>query len=363
MAPRQIEVDEFLHLSVNLPVLDVRSPSEYKQAHIPGAISFPLFADEERAIVGTLYKQTGREAAIKKGLEYFGPKLIGFLREAERIVQERSYVYGESDKPVGILVHCWRGGMRSAAIAWLLDLYGYSVMTLTGGYKAYRHWVLEQFTKQWKIRCLGGYTGSGKTEVLASLEYKGQRVIDLEKIARHKGSAFGGIGQSQEQPTQEMFENHLAFELNQVVLKAKSLIEYETIWLEDESQRIGTVNIPQALWEQMRKKELVFIDIPFEKRLLYIVQGYGKLDRSLLLAAISRLQKKMGGLETKNAISYLLDDDVMGCFAILLKYYDKLYVKALEKKKNDLTLFEILTSDDVLPARIAGQLIETYGHK
>ena len=120
----------------------------------------------------------------------------------------------------------------------------------------------------------------------------GCRVIDLENLARHKGSAFGAIGQSIPQPSQEMFENLLARELTNVATDF-DLDTRNVIWLEDESQRIGTVNIPEGFWRQMKSNELVFIDIPFEKRLDYIIQGYGKLDRSQLLAAISRLQKKM----------------------------------------------------------------------
>lgn len=360
MAFRQIEVEEFLSLAVQYPILDVRSPSEYHYAHIPKAYNFPLFSDEERAIVGTLYKQKSREAAIQKGLDFFGPRLNRYLHEAQQIITQHA---GQYENRGTLLVHCWRGGMRSAGIAWLLDLYGYQVFTLKGGYKAFRNWVLTQFSKNWNVRSLGGYTGSGKTEILRFLKEDGIHVIDLEYIARHKGSAFGGIGQTEKQPTQEMFENQLALELNMHDFKKLSTIHLSHIWLEDESQRIGTVNIPQPLWEQMKRKELVFIDIPFEKRLSYIVQDYGKLDRSLLLAAISRLQKKLGGLETKIAIGYLLDGDIEKCFDILLKYYDKLYLKALDKKKDELTFFEKLTFDDVSPEVIGKKIVETYGPK
>jgi tRNA 2-selenouridine synthase len=362
MAHRQIEVEEFLRLGAKHPILDVRSPSEYGHAHIPDAVSFPLFSDEERAIVGTLYKQTGREAAVEKGLEFFGPRLNIYLRDAAQIIKQRKVERVEGTKQSTLLVHCWRGGMRSAGIAWLLDLYGYEVLTLRGGYKAYRQWVLAQFEKDWNVRCIGGYTGSGKTELLGNMGNLGCHVIDLEHLARHKGSAFGGIGQTDRQPTQEMFENRLAKDLNKGNTHQGLDRSSGRIWIEDESQRIGTVNIPQPFWEQMRAKGVVFIDIPFEKRLSYIVEEYGTLDRSLLLAAISRLQKKLGGLETKNAIGYLLDNDIKNCFYILLKYYDKLYMKALEKRKERQSFFEMLRVHDESAIDLSKQIIEKYGN-
>lgn len=361
MAIKQIDVEEFLQLAVDFPILDVRSPSEFHHAHIPEAYSFPLFTDDERAAVGTLYKQKSREAAIQRGLDFFGPKLNRYIQEAEQIASESGQLAKKI--PPTFLIHCWRGGMRSAGIGWLLDLYGYKVMSLRGGYKAYRHWVLAQFYRDWEIRCLGGFTGSGKTEILAELKSNGEKTIDLEELAIHKGSAFGGIGQAVKQPTQEMFENHLAKALYDHGKYSKTSKDKDKIWIEDESQRIGSVNIPQPLWQQMRSKDLVFLDIPFERRLQHIKMYYGKLDRSLLLAAISRLQKKLGGLETKNAIAYLLDDDIEGCFRILLQYYDKLYLKSLDKKKADLSTKDEFPFEDVSPSVIAVKLIERYGNK
>jgi tRNA 2-selenouridine synthase len=343
MAYKQIEVEEFLRLAVNFPVLDVRSPSEYEQAHIPKAKSIPLFSDEERAIVGTLYKQISRGAAIRRGLDFFGPKLNHYLTEAEQIIARHGMARSENTT---FLVHCWRGGMRSAGIAWLLDLYGYDVYTLRGGYKAFRNWVLGQFTKEWKIRCLGGYTGSGKTEILAALQKAGEY--------------FGGIGQPGKQPSQEMFENELAIRLQEcTALTTEELTD--SIWIEDESQRIGSVNIPQPLWERMKSSELVFMDIPFEKRLEYIAREYGRLDRSSLVAAVSRLQKKLGGLETKDAIGYILDGDLANGFRILLKYYDKLYLKALDKKRERIHSLERLMFDEVEPMAISEKILAKYG--
>lgn len=321
MAVTKITVEEFIEVSKLYPVIDVRSESEFKHAHVPGAYNLSLFNDEERKIVGTIYKQQSREQAIKKGLEYFGPKMKEMILFAERI----NRALENNNKT--FIVHCWRGGMRSAAVAWLLDMYGFKVYTLVGGYKAFRNWVLVQFSKPVKINIVGGYTGSGKTIILQELERKGEAILDLEGIAGHRGSAFGRIGLP-EQTSVEMFENKLALEISKIENKYPN----KSIWIEDESQRIGAVSIPHTLWEKMRKSLVYFIDIPFEKRLAYIVETYGKLDHKELAAATIRIQKKLGGLETKTAIDYLENDDLESCFNILLKYYDKLYLKSLNAR-------------------------------
>src|ERR1043165_4296362 len=141
MAVQSVKVDVFLELAECQPILDVRSPGEYTHAHIPGAYSLPLFTDEERKAIGTAYKQESREAAIKIGLDAFGPKMRTMIERVERLLQEGKYPKSEDGQHT-VLVHCWRGGMRSAAIAWLLDLYGFDVYLLEGGYKTYRHWVI-----------------------------------------------------------------------------------------------------------------------------------------------------------------------------------------------------------------------------
>ncbi len=316
-------IKEFLAQSSNAIIIDVRSPGEYNHAHTPGAVNIPLFTDEERKIVGTSYKQQSREQAIKIGLDFFGPKMKTIVEEVERIVNSRQ---SESDNPqLEMFLYCWRGGMRSAAIAWLLDLYGFKVMVLAGGYKSYRNHVLQVIAKPYQLNILGGYTGSGKTELLHELNKRNYPVIDLEQIAKHKGSAFGSIGMPK-QPTQEMFENLLALELS-------LLNEDENIWIEDESQRIGQINIPKPLWETMRKSQVYFLDVPFEERLLHITSEYGGYDKTVLAEAILRISKRLGGLETKNAILHLEANNLIECFRILLKYYDKTYLKGLHNRE------------------------------
>lgn len=313
MAIQKLAIDDFLQLAKEHTVIDVRSPGEYNHAHIPGALSLPLFNDEERKVVGTTYKQQSRENAIKIGLDYYGTKMRAMVEQVEEWLKDKQ------DKTV--LVHCWRGGMRSAGVAWLLDLYGFKVYTLVGGYKAFRTKVLEEFSKPYRFNIVGGYTGSGKTEVLHKMSGS---IVDLEAIAGHRGSAFGAI-EGVEQPSQEMFENRLALQLMQH--------SGQSIWLEDESQRVGHVNIPHELWKQMRASQVYFLEIPFDERLQYIVAGYGKKDKEKLINAIIRIQKRLGPLETKTAINHLLEDNLSDCFAILLKYYDKQYKKGLLERK------------------------------
>jgi tRNA 2-selenouridine synthase len=238
--------------------------------------------------------------------------------------------------------------MRSAGVAWLLDLYGFKVYTLAGGYKAYRKWVLAQFEKPYNFTVIGGYTGSGKTLLIHELIKQNKTAIDLEALANHKGSAFGSMGR---QPGQEMFENTLAHSLNDTGYRIQdkniqhpasdipdpvSGIPYPAscIYLEDESQRIGNLQIPIPLWNNMRKAPVYFLDIPFAKRLDYITEEYGKADKEQLTGAILRIQKRLGGLETKNAVGFLQENEYRECFRILLTYYDKWYSKGLNNREN-----------------------------
>src|SRR5882757_9759632 len=334
MPIQKITIEEFLQLAKWHPVFDVRSPGEYTHAHIPGAVSLPLFSDEERKIVGIAYKQQGKQPAIKLGLDFFGVKMKQIIEAAEQVINERqknTITEPGENLPIAncVLLHCWRGGMRSAGVAWLLDLYGFKVYTLTGGYKAYRKRVLTQFEKQYSFRIIGGYTGSGKTLILNGLAARKIPTVDLEALAEHKGSAFGGFGKKA-QPKQEMFENLLATEL--AITADHKLSPY--IFLEDESQRIGNLIIPNPLWHSMRKSPVYFIDIPFEERLNYIVETYGKIEKEELIAAIARIQKRLGGLETKNAVNHLQENNFKDCFSILLAYYDKQYNKGLQNRGN-----------------------------
>ena len=328
----------------NYLIIDVRSPDEYAHAHIPNAFSLPLFTNEERAQIGTTYKQQSREAAIKIGLPFFGNKMHDMIEQVEGCVS--IYVKTNGNKPT-ILVHCWRGGMRSAAVAWLLDLYGFKTEQLTGGYKAYRNWVLGQFEKNYSMKVLGGYTGSGKTEILLQLQKSKIPVIDLEGLAHHKGSAFGALGQNQ-QTTQEQFENNLASAL--CLISAA----HPWFWVEDESQRIGTNMLPITFFKNLRNSICFFIDIPFQSRLQFIVEAYGKFPVADLIAATLRIQKRLGGLETKTTVNFLVENNIEAAFSILLKYYDKLYLKNIETAAIPKSKIEMIAASEVNPIHNAG---------
>jgi tRNA 2-selenouridine synthase len=241
--------------------------------------------------------------------------------------------------------------MRSAGVAWLLDLYGFKVYTLVGGYKRFRNYILETFGLPFQFKLLGGYTGSGKTDIIKDLKTRNERAIDLEDIAKHKGSAFGSIGLPR-QPTQEMFENLIGLEL-------RSFTGYHLpVWVEDESQRIGLVNIPSDLWKNMRQSPVYFLDIPFDERLQYILREYGDLDKEKLLDAIARIREKLGGLNAKLAAQFLEEGNTIESFRILLKYYDKLYLRALHNRKVLNSLLHTIDCKSVTPENASSFILQ-----
>lgn len=342
MPIEKINIDDFLKLSTDLPILDVRSSGEFNHAHIPGAYPVPIFTDAQRAIIGTAYLKENRQAAINHGLNYFSERMKIIPNEISNIIADQRRIQGltsfSSSETGGLLIHCWRGGMRSEAVAWLMNLYGYKIYLLNGGYKAFRKWILSQFDKKYSLKILGGYTGSGKTGVLKELQKRGKSVINLEELANHKGSAFGALGENP-QPTHEMFENILGMELWKIqkkYFKEDNRVENNItdIWIEDESIHIGKVGIPKIFWEQMRESPLSFLDIPFDERLNHIVGTYGVFDKNKLIECILKIQKRLGGLDTKNVIRYIFENNLKEGFAILLKYYDKQYTKSLQNRKN-----------------------------
>ncbi len=318
-----VEITRFLDLAGSCPILDVRSPSEYSHAHIPGAISFPIFSDDERKIIGTTYKQVGREPAIKEGLDFFGPKMRHLVAQAEAVTAAHAVEAGSKQ----VLVHCWRGGMRSGAMAWLLDLYGFKVSLLTGGYKAFRNWVLDTCDQPAPLRVLGGYTGSGKTELLHTVAQNGGAVLDLEALANHKGSAFGGDPGLQ--PSQEMFENLLAVAMHRTQIARTG----QTVWLEDESRRIGDINLPLRFFERLRNSQVYFLEVPFDARLDHILTDYAEVPLPELIECTLRIRKRLGGLATKETVAYLETGDRRSAFAILLNYYDKYYGKGISERR------------------------------
>ncbi|MEM7572704.1 MAG: tRNA 2-selenouridine(34) synthase MnmH [Bacteroidota bacterium] len=298
-----------------LPVLDVRSPGEYQQGHIPSAHSLPLFSDAERAEVGTLYKQQSPDAALLRGLEISGAKMRYYVEHARNLANGQS-----------VLVHCWRGGQRSQSMAWLLEKAGMKVQVLRGGYKAYRQYVrkwLEEKRHQYVV--IGGPTGAGKTHVLHQLVELGEYIVDLERLANHKGSAFGALGE-QAQPSTEHFENLLQAQLEDIPADSR-------VWLEDESRMIGTVYLPDPFWKQMQTSLCLDIEVPFTRRVQNLVTDYSQFSRQALQQAFRKITKRLGGQNVKAAIEALENDNYAAAAAIALQYYDKAYARSSTSEK------------------------------
>jgi tRNA 2-selenouridine synthase len=226
--------------------------------------------------------------------------------------------------PGKILVHCWRGGLRSATMAEVFDKAGYEVGILKGGYKAYRQFIRTQLAAPRSVIVLGGYTGSGKTEILRSMSSLGAHVIDLEGLAHHKGSVFGSLGELP-QPTNEQFENDLYDQW-------KKLPPDEPVWLEDESRMIGRVTLPEPVYLKILQSPMVKIDVEKNIRIQNLVNGYAGFEKSLLAEAINRISRCVGGDKAKSALSALDECDFHAVAGIVLSYYDKAYRFAVERR-------------------------------
>jgi tRNA 2-selenouridine synthase len=314
--PRILPIHAFYQQSLSHLLIDVRSPAEFAAGHIPGAHSIPLFSNDERAVVGTLYTQQSKEAAILKGLEFVGPKMADFAKTVNELSQSNK-----------IYVYCWRGGMRSNSFAWLIESLGYEVFTLEKGYKAFRNLVLNSFDKELKLYIIGGMTGSGKTPVLHELKKLGHQVIDLEKLASHKGSAFGSIGEK-EQPSNEHFENLLFSEVYHTDADKYCFVE-------DESRMIGRLSIPDAFYQQMRAARVLKLEIPQEKRVLHLIEDYTHTDSEKLLFATEKLHKRLGGLRVKQITQHISEHNFRDAASLLLEYYDKTYRYGLSTRPEE----------------------------
>jgi tRNA 2-selenouridine synthase len=321
-----ITIDEFLALRGKLPVVDVRSETEYDRGHIPSAINIPLLNNEERVVVGTTYKQAGQGEAIKAGFRLVGPRLADLIETSRGVGDE-------------FLVHCWRGGMRSSNYCRFMEMTRIKTHQLSGGYKAYRRRALESFKKPLKLIALCGYTGSGKSDILRAIGGHGEQILDLEKIANHKGSVFGGL-MMPPQPSTEQFQNLLFEEL----LK---LDQSKRIWIEDESIAIGKIFLPEDLWTKMTHSALLEISVSKETRIERLVTEYGSADKAEFLHAMTKIAQKLGGQHYQGATEKLLTGDMSSVIEALLTYYDKAYRNGLEKKKRRIKLYSSWNGTDV----------------
>ncbi|MDX1942398.1 MAG: tRNA 2-selenouridine(34) synthase MnmH [Saprospiraceae bacterium] len=338
MAGKIIEVEQLFEIQQNRILFDVRTPAEFAQGHIPGAVNLPLFSDEERAVVGTIYKQQSPELALLKGLEFAGSKMRWYVEEAQRLAENQA-----------VAVHCWRGGKRSESMGWLLGQAGFDVMIVKGGYKNYRNYIHTYLAEQKApFIILGGYTGSGKTEILHELIKLNEQVLDLEAIAHHKGSAFGALGET-EQPTVEQFENDL-FEAYYKLNKTRR------IWIEDESKAIGRVYIPDGFWQQMTHAPHIKLEIPLQERIQHLVDIYANYPKAYLVESFTKIKKRLGGLHLNQALEALEQNDFAEAARIALIYYDKTYEHCLQNK-TEATIFPF-NAEHFDPKKIAADLIE-----
>ena len=331
---KKLKIEDFLKEESIL--FDVRSPKEYQKAHIPGAINIPLFSDEERHVVGTTYVQNSREEAVELALKLVGPKLHDLVMEAKKHDPKRV-----------AKIYCWRGGMRSNSVAWLLETAGFQCSTLIGGYKNFRKWVLASFEITHPIKLLGGFTGSGKTDILYELQKSGEQVLDLEDIANHRGSSYGALGKDP-QPSVEHFENIIA-------MKWRQLLPQKNVWIEDESRLVGKCKIPDNLFKQMRNSELIFLERSEQERIEILYQHYHNLNKEELIAATKRLEKQLGGQKTKNIVLEIQNDNIKNAIKMVLEYYDKAYFFSLQRRNIKLT---IIQADNFSPRQLAILLVK-----
>jgi tRNA 2-selenouridine synthase len=328
MIPEKIQAGKFLELAESTPVIDVRSPSEFNSGHIPGAINIPLFNDQERAFVGIRYKKEGRIPAILEGLKLSAPMMAEKLSQAIAAAKDGK-----------VLVHCWRGGMRSESMAWLFSLGDIRSEVMEGGYKAYRNYILERLSGKNKMIVLGGLTGSSKTYILRYLKSAGHQIVDLEGIANHKGSAFGALGELP-QPLTEQFANNLYDEWK---LNDSSL----PFWVEDESRSIGSVFIPDCFYENMQNSPAIILMMDVKLRLPRLITEYSTYPQEALKESVFRISKRLGGDNTKDAINAIEQGDFSKAIEITLMYYDKAYQYGLKKKNSSNLVFVETDTDDV----------------
>ncbi len=289
-------------------LIDVRSPGEFNHAHIHGALNLPLFTDEERAEVGTLYKQSSPQAALMCGLEIAGRKMRTYVEDAEKIAPGKK-----------IMVHCWRGGKRSESMGWLLSQAGFDVKVLPGGYKRFRSGLFEYLNEtKFKIIVIAGKTGTGKTDILKHLSAMNEQVVDLEALANHRGSAFGSLGMDT-QPGTEQFENELLQQL-------AHLDRHKRIFIEDESKMIGRCHIPNEFYQQSKTYARVSIEIPVEERVKRLVDEYGAFPVAHLEERFRIIEARLGNEQMRKAIEHLQAGDLISATKIALMFYDKAYL-------------------------------------
>jgi tRNA 2-selenouridine synthase len=312
---KRIELEKFR--SFNGPLIDVRSPSEYYKGHMPNSINIPLFDNDERSIIGTIYKKEGREKAVIEGLKILEKKIDFLLDNLFISIDKHKIIQDVNNNKSLIRIYCSRGGMRSRSIAWLLEKYRMKPVTLNGGYKKYRRWILDSFSKKWNIVIIGGKTGTGKTRLLSLLDKYNYQTIDLEGFACHRGSTFGGLGMK-EQPSNEKFENKIGEKLY-------SFRSINNIFIEAESANIGKCKIPHELFNQMKSSRRIEIIRSESNRLDELIDTYSGFKKEELQESVLRIKKRLGPQRTKIALESINNEKWDLVCRSVLDYYDKCY--------------------------------------
>lgn len=328
-------------------IIDVRSPSEFAQDRIVGAINLPVLDDAQRSEVGTIYKQSSPFSARK----------IGAALVANNISQHLTAHFASKDKDYHPLVYCWRGGQRSHSMATILAQIGWRVTLLEGGYKTYRTYVrqqLEQLPTKFTYKVLCGLTGSGKTYILRQLQQRGVQVLDLEALANHRGSLLGEEWHTTPtpQPSQKYFESLLLQQL-------QKFTPSKVVWVESESNKIGQVYLPPSLWQQIKQANCVEIQLSLLSRVQFLLQEYPylKTHPDFLKAKLDKLKSRHG----KQKLSYwyqLIDNEQWEDFVkdLLLCHYDPTYSQSMER---DFTKVEkVLSLADLSDATVS-QVLDT----
>ena len=308
-------------------LIDVRSPEEYYKGHMPNSISIPIFNNEERSIIGKKYKYSGRENAVREGFKIIENKIDKIINKF--ILIKKEFQISTIDKTANdtyIKIYCARGGMRSQSMLWLLEKFHYPCITLNGGYKTYRNWVLNIFKDRQKIIVIGGKTGTRKTKILEKLKALGYQILDFENLANHRGSSFGGLGMK-EQPTNEQYENLIAEDLNKFNKK-------KIIFVEAESANIGKNRIPHELYKQMKNSKRIEIIRNEKIRIKELINTYSKYKKNDLKESVLKITKRLGPQRTKSAINSIDNEDWENVCKSVLDYYDRCYEHELKDKKD-----------------------------
>lgn len=327
MIQATIDLDKALQLRTEGALLvDVRTPAEFAEATIPGAVNVPILSNEERVRVGTLYKQEGKAVARKVGIELVAPKIPTLLEQVE---------VAQQGQKGPVIVFCWRGGMRSLAMTSFLNLAGFRARQLIGGHKGFRSLVCAYFeNRQWPpIYVLRGLTGVGKTQVLHRLAERGYPVIDLEGLANHRGSAFGALGLPP-QPGQKMFEALLWERLQQLESAAYLVTEGESL-------HIGRLRVPKLFHQAMQVQTSLWLTASLEFRTRIILDDYPALDdlREQFEKPILALKERLGG-KVVNQLLELLQagkwEELV--YELMVRYYDPLYLHTLPEQRIEIDL-------------------------